>query len=283
MTMFKRRRRFSANLLLAGVAFGGLCAQIARGHAVFMTYIQHDVRVSVGPENIDITLEMTFNEFPSLTERRKMDRDADGRITPDEIKSYLAGLEDKLRGRLTAAVDGQPLTVMPLFEPRVDLLGVDRAAPAHHVLRLFYFARTPEFLHADSEIVIEDHLWPDAPTLSLFEATGADGVRVSTDSAISGLTETSDGPPVMRVRCLAVPEGVGHHPQEASVGSARMSLSESVTSTQAISPPGGAVGWDPQAIRGIAAVSVLLLLAGVIGCARINTGRRASPAKGGTS
>jgi hypothetical protein len=159
--------------------------------------------VSVSPENIDITVELTFYEMPSLSERRRMDRDLDNAISDDERAAYLKGLAEQVGKGLSLAVDGEVVDVMVLYEPELDLLGVSEVSPSHHVLRLYYFARTPIGLKADSELVVKDVLWSNLPALRSAEAVGDDGfeVLVRDDCAV----DPNRVSPV-HIRCLSVPQ-----------------------------------------------------------------------------
>jgi hypothetical protein len=65
--------------------------------------------------------------------------------------------------------------LVPLYDPEIDLLGDDKIGPAHHRLRLCFFLTTPADLRANSEIVIEDRLWPDGKALGTLQAEGHDG------------------------------------------------------------------------------------------------------------
>jgi hypothetical protein len=179
----------------------------AHAHAILMTFIRHEAKVVVGPRNIDISVELTFYEYPSLAERRRMDRDHDETITQAEITDYLASRADVLRDSMALGVDDRPLPVVPLYDPQIDLLGVQNVAPSHHILKLFWFARTPDWLRPGSRIRIETMLWPEAPRIDVLDADGRDGVRVSPDSgnAPSTMPEGTIGPRVISLTCQAVP------------------------------------------------------------------------------
>jgi len=195
---------------LAGVLFlvGGFCGErAASAHALFMSYVQHRTAITVGPANIDITIELTFFETRSISERRRMDADADGTITVGEIQSYLARIADSLDGGIGLRIAGRPVAVMPLYQPEVDLLGVDQVAPCHHVLRLFYFARTPDWLAPGSQIVIDDGLWQHTARIGSLEITGQGGFRIAGPTGAESRSD-ADGtgrPLVMSASCLAVP------------------------------------------------------------------------------
>jgi len=52
------------------------------------------------------------------------------------------------------------VALTPLYDPELDLLSNAKTGPAHHRLRLFFFAPTPPALTAGAEMVVEDRLCP---------------------------------------------------------------------------------------------------------------------------
>lgn len=185
-----------------------LHAHVAVGHAVFMSYIEHRAKAVVGPSNIDITIDLTFFEIRSMAERRRMDADRDGRISPEETASYLARMDGSVSAAVRLLVDDRPVDVVPLFNPTLDLLGTREVAPSHLLLRLFYFARTPSWIKAGSRIVIEDTLWPQAAALRTFEASGIDGFQISTETLSDPLSSVDTGPHRFRGQCTSAPERI---------------------------------------------------------------------------
>ena len=190
-----------------GFLFGLGAGPVARAHDVLMTFVRHDTQVVVGPTNIDITVALTFHEIASLEEREHMDRNRDGQIDRREIAAYLASLEPTLARALELTVDGKPAEVLVLHNPQLDLLESEKVFPAHHVLRLFYFARTPASLAAGNDLVLRDRLWVRAPTLRFLRAAGAGGIQVETDSkneVLSDPDSKGEGGS-MRIKCLETP------------------------------------------------------------------------------
>ncbi|MGQ9652186.1 MAG: hypothetical protein ACUVXJ_18980 [Phycisphaerae bacterium] len=201
-------------------------ASDASAHAVLMTFIRHDAKISIGRRNIDVTIELTFHEYPSLAERRRMDRNHDEAITETEIKGYLDSMVDLFRGALTLTVDDRPLQVIPLYDPKIDLLDAPNVAPAHHALRLSWFARTPPWLRAGSRIRAQYRLWPEAPRIDVFSAIAEDGFRLVADdvSGPASLTEAATGPREIRLSCQTAPIVTSESPcAAASAGQAGMS------------------------------------------------------------
>ena len=151
-------------------------AQAASGHPLFMTFIEHRNFLTVGAKNIDIRVELTFFEVRSQIERRRMDGDGDGTITPTEVAAYLNAITEQVDAGVILRIDGREVEVYPMYGPALDLLGVDRIAPVHHRLILTYFARTPEWLKTDSRIKLTDGLWPGVSAVPHFVAEGQDEI-----------------------------------------------------------------------------------------------------------
>jgi hypothetical protein len=180
----------------------------AAAHDLFADYVQHGVRLAVGARYTDIEVDLTFFERWSAHERATMDADANGRITRSEVESYVKNLAPELARQVKLRVAGQELALVPLYAPEVDLLGNDQVGPAHHRLRLFFFAPTPTTLHADDEIVVEDRLWPAAKALGMLQAEGRDDCTLETGKAGDpGFGPARAGEArLLKVRCLKPPK-----------------------------------------------------------------------------
>ena len=137
----------------------------------------------VGARNVDLTLELAFFEEWSTRERRAMDTDGNGRITPTEVEAYVKKIAPGLAGQVTLRLAGRVRPLVPLYDQAVDLVGKDRAIPWHHVLRLYYFAPTPADLSANDEFLVEDRLWSQAEALVTVTAGGKDAAAVDRDLA----------------------------------------------------------------------------------------------------
>jgi hypothetical protein len=201
----RRRSVWLAVLLLAGIMLG------LRGHAtahdLFAAYVQHSVHLTVGARHIDITVDLTFFEEPSLRERVLMDADANGHITRSELVSYARKLAPQLAEQVVLRVADQEVPLVPLYDPEIDLLGSDRVSLAHHRLRLFFFAPTPTALRAGADVVVEDLLWPENKALGTLQADGRDGCTLETEKtsdpsfAPAGKGEAR----LFKLRCLKPP------------------------------------------------------------------------------
>jgi len=199
------RQRVCPGLLLCALAAIGM-SPIAAAHDVLRTCIQHEVRVAIGARHIDVTVDLTFFEEWSTRERRIMDADASGNITRAELESYVKKLAPSLAKELKLQVAGREVPLAPLYNPEVDLLANKGIGPAHHRLRLFFFAATPK-LHENDELGIEDHLWPEAKALATSEAEGRDGCIVRAERLVNAAPGLARGDDVrlFKFRCLKPP------------------------------------------------------------------------------
>lgn len=268
------RRVRLAHCLAAAIA-AGICLWVvpgAGGHAALMEYIRHDAVISVGPTNIDVTLELTFHEMPSLVERRRMDHDHDGAITNAEVKAYLADRTEMFESEVKLRVGGRALELIPLYDPGIDLLGVDGIGLSHHVLKLFYFVRTPTWLRPGDEIVLEDRLWTRAPSVCTGRARGEGGIQVlsQTGNETPAAGPGKVGPLLTRLRLQNVPANVGYHATE--VGSARDTLSVASSAGREVNTSGSVTGLET--LRGRA--RMLSCITMLILCGLLRT-RRSAP------
>ena len=156
-------RQVTRLILLLLVGFTANLPRATFAHDLFTAYVQHSVRLSVNASHIDLTLDLTFFEEWSAKERLAMDTDSDGRISRREMDVYVKKLAPQIAKQVKVRVAERELSLAPLYEPEIDLLGNDQTGPAHHRLRIFFFAMTPAQLHAGDQIVIEDSLWPKTP------------------------------------------------------------------------------------------------------------------------
>ncbi len=180
------RRACLVWLLCAGVALGA--TRSARGHNFLGEFIQHGIQLTVGAQHIDVTVDLTFFEEWSAREREAMDADDSGDITRVELENYLKRLAPQLARQVKLQFADRELALVPLYEPEIDLLGDNQVGPAHHRLRLFFFAPTPE-LRAGDELVIESDLWPEAKAIATPQSEGRDGCKLTTLISVdAGLT-----------------------------------------------------------------------------------------------
>jgi len=206
----------TARLLFAGLMIG--LPHLAVAHDLFAAYIQHSVLLTVGTRYTDLEVDLTFFEEWSARERAAMDADANGRITRSEVESYVKQRAVELARQVKLRVAGHELALVPLYDPEVDLLGNDQVGPAHHRLRLFFFAPTPTPMHAGDEFVVEDRLWPAAKALGILQTEGSDNCAFE-----AGKTSDPAFAParagearLFKARCLKPPKAKPDHPPVSS-------------------------------------------------------------------
>lgn len=173
------RDRFRPLVLVLLVLVGGLTF-IGTGHShdLFNAYIQHRVALTVGNRHVDVTVQLTFFEDSSEHEREHMDRNGDGRVTRNEIEAYIQEFEPDWAKAVSLRVGDRRLSLIPLREPEIDLLGNDGVGRGHHRLTLHFFVPTPDALRANVELVVENRLWPEARALASLRVEGRDCFRV---------------------------------------------------------------------------------------------------------
>ena len=162
--------------LLAGIFITSL--DNARAHDFFTACTQHRVAIAIGAKYVDVTVQLTFFEEGSEHEREHIDTNGDGRLSRTEIDAYLHELEPRLAKAVILRIGGHPVTLTPLRGAELDLLGQDRVGRGHHRLILYYFAPTPVILAPQTELVVEDRLWPDVRALGSIQVEGKDGCRL---------------------------------------------------------------------------------------------------------
>jgi hypothetical protein len=191
--------------LLAGLVLSS--SFIARAHDTLGACVQHCVRVTVGARHIDVTLDLTFFEQWSASERAAMDANSDGVITRPEREAYLRRIGTNVCNQVKLFVAGRELSLALLYDPELDLLENSRVGPAHHRLRLSLFGATPIDLRAGDEMMVEEKLWPSAETLVTTLAEGRDGCRLATGLPTGAELLPGKAEPPRRItfKCLQPP------------------------------------------------------------------------------
>jgi len=170
------------------IAACGFLSLALQAHDVLSEFVQHDLRLEISREHIDITVDLTFFEDASEVERRRMDADGDGRIRRSELDGYAGKLEARLQDGISLKLGNKVLPLVMLRAPEPDLLGDDRAHRAHHRLRLSHFCATPKDLKPKTVVVAEEGLWPEWPSVATVTGSGTPGYQIKADSPASALT-----------------------------------------------------------------------------------------------
>ena len=132
-------------LATAGAALlWSIAARPALGHPIDMACIEHRFQVRVSPHKIDVAVFLRYYEFPSMTQRRRMDLDRDGKVAEAEITAYGKEIDGELARLLVLVVNGQRVRLRSSYPPVIDLEDDCRVVPAAiRPLEVFPSARTP--------------------------------------------------------------------------------------------------------------------------------------------
>ncbi|MBX7255109.1 MAG: hypothetical protein K1Y02_02015 [Candidatus Hydrogenedentes bacterium] len=151
---------------------------VVNAHDSLERYVQHAAVVSVTPENIDITLEISFNSHDSQDERRIMDTNRDAVLSDEEKKVYLNQVLADVAKRVALRVDNEEVRLVPLYDPELDFYDSSDLEEHPHLLRIFLFARTPATLNKGSDIQLEDRLWEAKPAMLQARVKDSSGINL---------------------------------------------------------------------------------------------------------
>lgn len=197
----KRRSVVSASLWWLGMM---LIPAAGYSHQPFAAYIHHQAELRVTPRTVDIELELTFHNALALSERTILDADGDGQISRAETVQYLETRADEFARPLLVFIDRRPVSVIPLYEPRLDLLADTRAAPTPLILRLYFFSRVPEHLGSAWTVEVDDRLFPHEPAVCVWNCTAADGIQLADEPRTAMLLSADSGATPRRVELRIV-------------------------------------------------------------------------------
>lgn len=218
-------------LLLSAWA-AGTAGPSTRAHDRLRELLTQEFQLEVGRTNIDLIVELTFQEAPSYAERRRIDTNRNGRVEPSEVREYLRGLTPELEDGLElkfAAEPGSPGIRIPLsllHNPELDLRDNPVVGLASQVLRLRLFARTPAALRDGGRLVLISRLWAHVPASRSARITGRDGYEFDVEDkppstpASARSRKSAQDPEPLRFRCRAAPGGPGDLGKPESVAAA---------------------------------------------------------------
>lgn len=159
---------------ITGIFFTVLTS--ASAHVELEKYLQQRVTTTVSRTNVDITIEVLFTGSASLNERRLMDADGDGTLSSSETQEYLKAIALAAESKVVLRADGKQCAMTPLYDAELDFLDSAGIVAHPHVLRLYFFARTPESFHAGTSLTLDSMLWADAPSLIASTVRGEEGI-----------------------------------------------------------------------------------------------------------
>jgi hypothetical protein len=149
-----------------------------RAHDVFTAYVHHRITLRAAADHLEVKFELTFFEESSAQERRLMDVNGDGQIERGELESYAKGLSGRWTNAPSVLLGAERLRVVPLYDPEVDLLGVEGVGWAHHRLVLRHFVPGAPALAVGDELRVEDFYWPSWPALAVVQGETAEDVEI---------------------------------------------------------------------------------------------------------
>jgi hypothetical protein len=102
-------------------------------------------------------------------------------------------------------IDGVPCVLTSLHDPELNFLDSEDLEAHPHVLRLFYFARTPGSFERGSTLAVDSRLWTDGPSLVASSVRGADGIEVhgSPNPGLKRPSEKSKSIRVLEATCVS--------------------------------------------------------------------------------
>ena len=167
-------KRFRAvlccSLWVLAVATAGLFAHESPERTARQNY-----GISVDSRNIDIEVTTTFfarrEPAGDLPTDQASDIQFETRVDP-ELLAQSTG------GNLKLQVDGKTVPLYRLHRPELELAGPEDS-PRPRLLRLTFFARTPDWLKEGSRIRLQNYLPGQSQVESFFRIEGLDGYRFS--------------------------------------------------------------------------------------------------------
>ncbi|HET9519608.1 MAG TPA: sulfite exporter TauE/SafE family protein [Candidatus Limnocylindrales bacterium] len=109
--MGRRSARILAALALA-VAFAAL-PTVVLAHPLGNFTINHYAGITVRPSQVDLDIVIDMAEIPAFQERQRMDTDADGEVTDEEIAAASPAACAATEDAIALAIDGRPVELAP--------------------------------------------------------------------------------------------------------------------------------------------------------------------------
>jgi hypothetical protein len=88
-----------------------LVPAVALAHPLGNFTINHYAGLRMGPERIDLDVVIDQAELPTFTERQRIDTDADGSVSDDELDAERLLACGRLAGSLDLTVDGKAVAL----------------------------------------------------------------------------------------------------------------------------------------------------------------------------
>ena len=167
----------------ATLAHAAAMASPALAHPVNMSCIAHRFQVRVAPDGIDVEVFLRYFEFPSQTQRLRMDADGDGEVSRAELKAYGRAIDAELAQWLVVMVDGRRVPLHSSYPPVIDLMGESRVVPCHHVQRSLLTASVAAPAGRLVAVTFETKAFPENPGFFRHRVIG-DGVTIRRSTVV---------------------------------------------------------------------------------------------------
>jgi len=187
----------------AVLLLGCLVAPEATAHPVNMSFVEHQYRLRVAPDGIVVSVFLRYYEFPSLTQRLRMDADGNAVVTEDERKAYARRLGKEMLGKLVLEVDGARVALREDYPAVVDLMGHEQVVPRHHEQWSVFSASVHAPPGTPVTVSLETRLFADNPGFFRHTVDG-EGVTILESSVVEQPEVDRDlglppGPEVRRI------------------------------------------------------------------------------------
>ena len=209
----------------AAALLWGIAAGRAAGHPINMSCVEHRFQVRVAPDKIDVAVFLRYYEFPSMTQRRRMDLDRDGTVADAEITAYGKEIDDELARLLVLVVNGQRLRLRSSYPPVIDLEDDCRVVPCHHVQWSLFSAPVAVPAGRPASVSFETKAFPDNDGFFHYEVVG-EATTILTSSVVEqpefdANTSMPASPEIRRITFTYLPQQAGGEAAAGGVGTAR--------------------------------------------------------------
>ena len=184
----KRDARHWSRALRAAVRGAALftwAAAAALAHPISMNNVDQHYTITVRPDAIEIDLWLRYAEFPSMTQRRRMDADRNNEIEEPELAAYRASIDEELLPYFELTVGGQRVPLRAMRPPAIDLFGLPEVVPYDHTQHSAFVADVAAPPGRAVTVTFETRLFPEYPGIFTHRllARGVTVVHSSLDDA----------------------------------------------------------------------------------------------------
>lgn len=127
--MEQQARSFPAHRLFKTLAAAALLLgllEMLNAHVNALRLVNQLLTIEIADRYVDVTVEVRYPQVTAREERQKMDQNADGRISRQEVSSYLLQLSRTILEDLNLWIDGDPVELELWLGPFHDPPAIDR-------------------------------------------------------------------------------------------------------------------------------------------------------------